>query len=142
MAGYKYIYVCPKCKTYLELKMRVTQTKRKCPQCGTPITPQEIDRQTRERNKRNEAETKRIAEQIKQQQAEQAERVRQQQAEQAERARQQQEQQRARIQQQRKAFDQFSKTALTVLAIAGGVIAVLFFICLGLCVLGNLIQKK
>jgi 16S rRNA G966 N2-methylase RsmD len=31
--------------------MRVTQTKRKCPQCGTAITTNEIDRQTVERAK-------------------------------------------------------------------------------------------
>jgi hypothetical protein len=29
--------------------MRVTLTKRRCPQCGTPITPEEIDRQAAER---------------------------------------------------------------------------------------------
>jgi hypothetical protein len=29
--------------------MRVTQTKRKCPHCGVLVTPQEIDRQTTER---------------------------------------------------------------------------------------------
>ena len=45
MAKYKYEYLCPVCFTQLELKMRVTQTKRKCPQCGTLITPEEIDRQ-------------------------------------------------------------------------------------------------
>lgn len=45
MAKYKYEYQCPSCGTQLELKMRVTQTKRKCPHCGTPITPEEIDSQ-------------------------------------------------------------------------------------------------
>jgi putative FmdB family regulatory protein len=45
MAKYKYEYRCPKCGTQLEFKMRVTQTKRKCPHCGEPITPEEIDRQ-------------------------------------------------------------------------------------------------
>jgi hypothetical protein len=45
MAGYKYHYRCPNCGTQLQLKMRVTQTKRRCPHCATPITPQEIDRQ-------------------------------------------------------------------------------------------------
>jgi uncharacterized Zn finger protein len=45
MAGYKYFWRCPNCGTSLELKMRVTQTKRKCPECGTLVTPEEIDRQ-------------------------------------------------------------------------------------------------
>jgi hypothetical protein len=45
MGGYKCEYQCPSCGTALELRMRVTQTKRKCPHCGTPITPEEIDRQ-------------------------------------------------------------------------------------------------
>lgn len=45
MAGYKYDWKCPSCGTTLQLKMRVTQTKRKCPQCGHPVTPEEIDRQ-------------------------------------------------------------------------------------------------
>jgi predicted RNA-binding Zn-ribbon protein involved in translation (DUF1610 family) len=51
MAGYKYFWQCPSCSTSLELKMRVTQTKRKCPHCGHAITPEEIDRQEAERNK-------------------------------------------------------------------------------------------
>jgi hypothetical protein len=45
MAGFKYDWKCPSCGTALQLKMRVTQTKRKCPHCGHPITPEEIDRQ-------------------------------------------------------------------------------------------------
>jgi predicted RNA-binding Zn-ribbon protein involved in translation (DUF1610 family) len=45
MAGYKYFWKCPSCGTELQLKMRVTQTKRKCPHCGELVTPQEIDRQ-------------------------------------------------------------------------------------------------
>lgn len=45
MAGYKYDWTCPNCGTYLQLKMRVTQTRRKCPQCGFVVTPEEIDRQ-------------------------------------------------------------------------------------------------
>ena len=45
MAGYKYDWKCPSCGTSLQLKMRVTQTKRKCPHCGHPVTPEEIDRQ-------------------------------------------------------------------------------------------------
>ena len=45
MAGYKYDWKCPSCGTRLQLKMRVTQTKRKCPHCGHPVTPEEIDRQ-------------------------------------------------------------------------------------------------
>jgi len=48
MAKYKYAYRCPDCGTQLELKMRVTQTKRRCPQWGTPIVPSEIDRQQAE----------------------------------------------------------------------------------------------
>jgi len=49
VAKYKYEYRCPECGTQLELKMRVTQTRRKCPHCGKPITPQEIDRQAAEK---------------------------------------------------------------------------------------------
>jgi hypothetical protein len=45
VAGYKYEYTCPKCETNLEFMKRVTLTKRSCPQCGKPITPEEIDRQ-------------------------------------------------------------------------------------------------
>ena len=45
MAGYKYFWTCPNCRTTLQLKMRVTQTTRKCPQCGFVVTPEEIDRQ-------------------------------------------------------------------------------------------------
>jgi DNA-directed RNA polymerase subunit RPC12/RpoP len=52
MAKYKYHYECPQCGTQLELKMRVTQTKRRCPRCGTPITPEEIDQQEEERRRR------------------------------------------------------------------------------------------
>lgn len=51
MAGYKYEWRCPNCGTELQLKMRVTQTKRKCPHCGLPITPQDIDRYTAEKKK-------------------------------------------------------------------------------------------
>ena len=59
VAKYKYEYRCPECGTQLELKMRVTQTRRKCPHCGTPITPQEIDLQAAERA-RQEAEQERL----------------------------------------------------------------------------------
>ncbi|MBX3268328.1 MAG: hypothetical protein KF831_16635 [Acidobacteria bacterium] len=45
MAGYKYFWTCPNCGTSLELKMRVTQTRRKCPHCGFLVTPEEIDNQ-------------------------------------------------------------------------------------------------
>lgn len=45
MGGYKYFWTCPNCGTSLQLKMRVTQTTRKCPQCGFVVTPEEIDRQ-------------------------------------------------------------------------------------------------
>jgi phage terminase large subunit GpA-like protein len=51
MAGYKYEWQCPNCGTQLQLKMRVTQTKRKCPHCATLVTPQEIDRQTAEKTR-------------------------------------------------------------------------------------------
>jgi predicted RNA-binding Zn-ribbon protein involved in translation (DUF1610 family) len=51
MAGYKYLWKCPSCGTELQLRMRVTQTKRKCPHCGVLVTPQEIDRQTLERQR-------------------------------------------------------------------------------------------
>jgi uncharacterized protein (DUF983 family) len=51
VAKHKYEYECPHCSTRLDLRMRVTQTKRKCPQCGTAITTNEIDRQTVERAK-------------------------------------------------------------------------------------------
>lgn len=45
MSGYKYFWTCPNCSTSLQLKMRVTQTTRKCPHCGFVVTPEEIDRQ-------------------------------------------------------------------------------------------------
>jgi hypothetical protein len=45
--GYRYAWTCPKCHTRLDLHKRVTQTKRRCPHCGTPITPEEIDRQAK-----------------------------------------------------------------------------------------------
>ena len=54
MGGQRYDYRCPNCGTQLELRMRVTQTKRKCPHCGSPITPEEIDRQQAEMQKRME----------------------------------------------------------------------------------------
>ena len=41
----QFSYNCPKCGTQLSLRKRVTLTKRRCSQCGTPITPAEIDRQ-------------------------------------------------------------------------------------------------
>src|SRR5262245_10857736 len=59
MAGFQYHYQCPHCGTYLELRKRVTVTVRTCPQCGAPITPDEIDRQEDERQKQ-EAEQKRL----------------------------------------------------------------------------------
>jgi hypothetical protein len=46
MAKYQYFWKCPTCGTELELKMRVTQTRRKCPHCGAQVTTDEIDRQT------------------------------------------------------------------------------------------------
>ncbi len=51
MAGYKFGWKCPNCGTELQLKMRETQTKRKCPHCGKTVTPVEIDRQTAEKKK-------------------------------------------------------------------------------------------
>src|SRR5690349_24538979 len=45
MGGFKYDWRCPNCGTTLKLKMRATQTKRKCPHCGSAITPAEIDKQ-------------------------------------------------------------------------------------------------
>lgn len=47
MAGYKYDWKCPNCGTQLQLKMRVTQTKRKCPHCGNPVTAEDIDFQAK-----------------------------------------------------------------------------------------------
>jgi len=49
MAGFQYFWTCPSCGTELELRKRVTQTKRRCPHCGDPVTFQEIDRQGVER---------------------------------------------------------------------------------------------
>jgi hypothetical protein len=46
-----YPYRCPECKTEVVLRQRVTQTKRKCSYCGTPITTAEIDRQEQEKIK-------------------------------------------------------------------------------------------
>src|SRR5438270_13910527 len=54
VGGYKYYYQCPTCGTPFELKMRVTLTKRRCSYCGTPIVPQEIDRQAEERRQQAE----------------------------------------------------------------------------------------
>jgi predicted RNA-binding Zn-ribbon protein involved in translation (DUF1610 family) len=54
MAKYKYEWRCPTCGTQLELKMRITQTKRRCPQCATLVTPEEIDRQEMERQRQSE----------------------------------------------------------------------------------------
>ena len=42
----KYYWRCPSCGTRLELRQRVTLTKRKCPHCATPITPEAIDYET------------------------------------------------------------------------------------------------
>ncbi len=41
----KYSWTFPDCDTTLDLNKRVTLKKRTCPQCGTEITPEEIDRQ-------------------------------------------------------------------------------------------------
>ncbi len=38
----KYHWTCPMCNTSLELRQRVTLTKRRCPECGTSITPEAI----------------------------------------------------------------------------------------------------
>lgn len=38
-----YIWICPVCETQLELRKRVTVTKRRCPHCNEPITTQAID---------------------------------------------------------------------------------------------------
>lgn len=45
----KYSWTCPKCEATYDLNKRVTLNKRKCYQCGTEITPAEIDRQTKAR---------------------------------------------------------------------------------------------
>lgn len=38
-------YICPECLCHIGIKKRVTINKRVCPQCGTEITTQNIDRQ-------------------------------------------------------------------------------------------------
>jgi hypothetical protein len=38
-----YIYKCLDCGTELTFNKRVTVTKRRCPHCGRPITPEDID---------------------------------------------------------------------------------------------------
>jgi DNA-directed RNA polymerase subunit RPC12/RpoP len=54
MAKYKIDYRCPSCGTEVELRKRVTLTRRRCSHCGTPITPQEIDRQAAEKRRREQ----------------------------------------------------------------------------------------
>ena len=44
-----YIYLCPECDERLPLEKRATPDLRHCPQCGHPITTEEIDRQVAER---------------------------------------------------------------------------------------------
>lgn len=44
----RYFWSCPQCGTRLELRKRVTITKRRCPHCNALVTPQEIDRQSAE----------------------------------------------------------------------------------------------
>ena len=44
MAG-NYIFDCPSCGHHYELRQRVTLNKRRCSNCGHPITPQAIDDQ-------------------------------------------------------------------------------------------------
>ena len=53
----KYYWKCPTCGTSLELRQRVTLTKRRCPECGNPITPGAIDTQG-EREKRLDRENR------------------------------------------------------------------------------------
>ena len=48
MANPSYHYCCPECGTELELRQRVTLTKRRCPNCGRLITPDEIDGQAQQ----------------------------------------------------------------------------------------------
>ncbi len=38
-------YSCPQCRTQIEIRSRVTQKKRRCPQCGSEVATGEIDRQ-------------------------------------------------------------------------------------------------
>ena len=56
----KYHWICPKCKTSLELRQRVTLTKRRCPECGTSIKPEAIITET-ERADRERADRERTA---------------------------------------------------------------------------------
>lgn len=42
----KYQWTCPNCATHLNLNKRVTVKRRACPECGTPVTAAEIDKQT------------------------------------------------------------------------------------------------
>jgi putative FmdB family regulatory protein len=48
---YKYEYKCPDCGTEIELKMRTTQTKRRCPHCGKEVLTSEIDKQEEDKRK-------------------------------------------------------------------------------------------
>jgi uncharacterized paraquat-inducible protein A len=48
-----YFWQCPKCGTRLELRKRVTVTKRRCPHCNTLVTVQGIDHHTGEANRRH-----------------------------------------------------------------------------------------
>lgn len=43
--GRTFPYSCTGCGTTVQLRQRVTQTQRKCPGCGTPITVGAIDKQ-------------------------------------------------------------------------------------------------
>jgi DNA-directed RNA polymerase subunit RPC12/RpoP len=41
----RFAYTCPRCGHEQEFRNRVSQRQRRCPVCGEPVTPEEIDRQ-------------------------------------------------------------------------------------------------
>src|SRR5437588_6066166 len=43
-AAMKFTWICPKCRVSLEFRQRHPLRQRKCPNCGTPISPRALQR--------------------------------------------------------------------------------------------------